>query len=242
VGLGGAPLIPRVELDTLTNDSTVVLASFGRGIYVDDLQVLPGSVDSIAVARKNCCFIPPQQGVAIYDSGTRRANTSPGFSDSRIIAFGASEERLYGYEPLGNFDQLRRMNVDESGVTVDSVVDGLIAVDASELKYENGLLFLNSLAVDPEAEGTLEHTYAATGTPLSIEPETSSNRVYVLTTPAANSWRIEGFNLTSEASVGAVTISNTAASAGSLIRWGADGLAFRTAGGRIYLRRLGDLQ
>ena len=78
--------------------------------------------------------------------------------------------------------------------------------------------------------------------PVPIEPETSSNRVYVLTTPAANSWRIEGFNLTSEAAVGAVTISNTAASAGSLIRWGADGVAFRTAGGRIYLRRLGDLQ
>jgi hypothetical protein len=242
VALDGAPLIQRIALDMFENDATIVLSPNGRGIYVADMQVLPGSTDSIAVSRRNCCFSPSQLGVAVYDSGTPRANV--GFSDSVLIAFGASAARLYGYDTASTLHGFQRMTVTAAGVTLDDDMSGLLtgdASDASELKYDGGLLFVNALAIDPEAR-VVARTFAATGAPRSVVPETPGNRVFILTTPAASTWRIESFNMTSAAAQGTVTITDGAASAGSLVRWGADGLAFRTASDRIYLRRIGDLQ
>jgi hypothetical protein len=73
----------------------------------------------------------------------------------------------------------------------------------------------------------------------SVVPDINNNRVYYLTTP--NSWQIEAFDATTASSTGILAIGDDADSAGNLVRWGSDGLAFSTSNKKVYFRQTFDL-
>src|SRR5437879_4588216 len=100
VALDGAAAVRRLDLVMGKAD---LLFSLGKGafsgpFFVDDMKVLPGSPQSVAVARKNLMFTPGHAGVAIYDNGVPRPEVTTELIGNNVITFGSTAARLYGLD------------------------------------------------------------------------------------------------------------------------------------------------
>jgi hypothetical protein len=99
VGFDGEASVQRVDLATQTAGLKFSLGSDPSvgPFFVEDMEVLPGSPQSIAISRKYNSASPRHAGVAVYDNGVQRPTTTPGHTGSNVIEFSALSSRLYGY-------------------------------------------------------------------------------------------------------------------------------------------------
>ncbi len=240
VGLNGAAAVRHLDLPTDSADPLFHLggdASFDGPFYPNDIQVLPGSVNSVAISERIYVFGPGQVGLGIYDNGVQRPNALGQYPyQIDTLAFSASPSRLYGSN--GN---LVRLNVSSSGVAVGDVPTG--GAPGGAIKFDSGLLFsTNGKVIDPEA-ASLVGTFSGVPYNANVQPDVADGRVFFVSSPNFGNdgtALIQAFDPNTFLPVGSLTVSGVAATpyAGpsSLIRWGADGLAFRS-GGQVFLVR-----
>jgi uncharacterized repeat protein (TIGR01451 family) len=239
VALDGAAAVRRFELSTQTAGPQFSLGndSFSGPYFVEDMEVLPGDPEAIAVSRQNRGFSPRHEGVAIYERGVQRPAETPGHTGSNRIEFGSSSSRLYGYNNETTEFGFRRMAVDASGVSVLDVTENLVAGFNVDIDFADGLIVTTSgRVIDPEARlllGTfaIEDPYDAL-----VVADAATGRVFFLTEGDAGR-RLLAFDRRSFLPVGALAIPGVAGTPGSLIRWGQHGLAFRTDAGQLFLIR-----
>ena len=243
VALDGAAAVRRVVLATMTPDIQFSLGSdsFLGPYYAEDIEVLPGNPNSVAISRRYLGVSPRHAGVGIYDDGVVRPTTTPGHTGSDVIEFSASASRLYGYNNETTEFGFRRMTVDSSGVTVLDATANLISGFGVDIKFDNGLIYATTGAiVDPEARtlvGTcvLSSLYGGT----AVRPDSANNLVFFLEYDFYSStWKIEAFNMSTFVSLGSISVPGIPypATFSSLIRWGSNGLAF-SANDQIYVVR-----
>ncbi len=241
VGLNGAAAVRRLNLLTNAADPAFSLGGggdFNGPYYPQDVQTLPGAVNSVAVAKRVSTFSPSFIGLSIYDGGVARP-TALGEYPYQVynLAFSASASRLYGSN-----GSLVRLNVNGSGVTVQDAPNGLSLGGA--IRFDSGLLFsAGGQVVDPEA-ATLSGTFSGLPYNASVEPDVAAGRVFFVGRPNFSDDTtavIQAFDPNTFLPVGSLTLPNIVgtsfSSPSSLIRWGADGLAFCTPGGQICLIR-----
>jgi hypothetical protein len=245
VGLDGAAAVRRVNLATMTADITITLGSdsFFGPYYPEDIEVLPGAPTSIAVSLRYVTSSPRHAGVAVYDDGVRRTNMTPGHTGSNVIAFGATADRLYGYNNETTEFGFRRMTIDANGVSILESTQNVISGFGVDIAYAGGVVYATSgAAIDPETRSLLgTFTFSSFfNFAAALAPDAANQRVYFLTM-GSGSWQIEGFDTATFTSVGVATIEDNSSSATSLIRWGTDGLAFRTDSA-VYLLSTSALQ
>ena len=215
VSLNGTPSARKVDL--VTGTATVVQPYFpggwGSNVYASDLAVMPGSPSTVAVAAGN---------VAIFDNATPRSKSAT--TSGAALAFGANSNTLFGYS-----NGLSIFSVDSTGIatTTNPVNSGTYS---SDLRYDDGRLYLTSGGVLNGTNGNLLGTFAASG---SVAPDSVLGRAFVLNagTPFATVNQITAFNLNTFLSVGSLPVGGVQTDvegASSLVRWGPDGLAFRT--------------
>jgi hypothetical protein len=183
------------------------------------------------VSRKNIGFSPRHEGVAIYDDGVRRANTTPGHTGSNVIEFSDSASRLYGYNNETTDFGFRRMLVDSSGVTTIDSTSNLISGFGVDIEYNGGRIYTTTgRVIDPEAR-TLLGTYPASG---PLEADSSVGRTFFISS-SGGSARISAFDQQTFTLVGVLDINGVSGGPLNLVRWGPNGLAFSTTGGQVYL-------
>jgi len=247
VALDGAAAVRRLILASMTPDIQFNLGSdlfFGLR-YAEDIEVLPGVPESVAVSRKYLSVSPRHAGVGIYDNGVVRPTTTPDFSGSavniNVIEFSTSAARLYGYNNETTGSEFRRITVDSSGVSILDATASLIQ-GGGDIKFDNGLIYANNGAIiDPEARtliGTC--TLSALYGGVAVRPDSANNLAFFLEYDFySSSWKIETFNTSTFVSLGSLTVPGIpyTATPGSLIRWGGNGLAFRASNNNIYLVR-----
>jgi uncharacterized repeat protein (TIGR01451 family) len=215
VSFNGTPSIRKVDLVSAT--ATAIQPYFpggwGSNIYASDLAVMPGSPSTVAVAAGF---------VSIFDDATARPNN--GTSGAAALTFGSSAGTLYGFE-----SGLSIFLVDSTGITstTNPVNSGSYS---TELRYDNGRLYLTSGGVLKGTTGSLLGTFAAQG---SVAPDSSLGRAFVMggSTPFGTANQVTAFDLNTFLSVGSLPVGGVTTDFGtvsSLVRWGADGLAFRT--------------
>jgi putative hemolysin len=231
VSLDGAAAVRRFDIASQTAGLQFSLGShptFGS-YYVEDIEVLPGNPEAVAVSRKNLGVSPRHGGVAIYDNGVQRPNATARTTISNAIEFSASASTLYGYNNETSLFGFGTMSVDESGVSVANVTQNLISGYRVDIEFDAGLIYATSgCVVDPEAL-TLAGTYGASGL---VEPDSTTGRTFFLT---GNT--LLAFDQQTFAQVGSLDIEGVTGTPSSLIRWGEDGLAFRTSSGQVFLVR-----
>ena len=235
VGLDGAAAARRFHIPTRSAGLQFSLGSdgFTGPFYAEDIAVLPGDPDSIAVSRRNEGFSPRHEGVAIYENGVALPNTTPDHTGSNVIEFSAIADRLYGYNNETTEFGFRRMNVSSSGVSVLDVTANLISGFGVDIEFADGVVYATSgVAIDPEARIRVG-TYGASG---PIEPDPANRRVFFLT-GSSSSTTLRAFDMDTFVPIGEMAIPNVSGSPANLIRWGSDGLAFRTSGDQIVLVR-----
>jgi hypothetical protein len=245
VGHDGEATVRRINMATRMVDMTIALGadSFFGPYYVDDMEVLPGAAQSIAVSRRYEGVSPRHAGVAVFDNTTQRTTVTPGHTGSNVIEFSATADTLYGFNNETSESGFRRMAVTSGGVTVTDVYDsfqpGGQLINGIDMKFGGGFLFTTGgQMIDPVARVQLPHPTGAPGPtflPVSVfglpAPDAALGRVvYVLTD---HTWRIWTFDMNTRLQTGSAKLNGVSGIAGSLIRWGANGLAFRTSEGQI---------
>jgi hypothetical protein len=237
VGLDGAAAVQRVNLFTQIADLQFSLGSgFCGSFLAEDMVVLKGNPSAVAISRRNTGCSPRHEGVAIYDDGVPRSVSTPGHTGSNVIEPSDSPSILYGYNNETTEFGFRVMSVNNSGVQVTSVREGLLSGFGVDIRFDNGLVYATSGRVINPSTLTLVGTYAASG---PVCPDSSTGRVYFLS--GYGSIQLKIFDQSTFVSLGEVTIPTTSGSPGSFIKAGEDVLAFRTTAGQVFLLQFVEL-
>lgn len=227
VGLDGAGAVRRINLATLTAGSQFPLGgeSFSGPRNVGDLAVQPSHPDVVAVSFRD-------GGVAIYDQGVQRPQTLNGFAESDRIVFSPDPGLLYQRTFLG----LTRARVDPQGVSEIDTTYGLFNNGPYGLVQASGLLFAASGEVVNPAGPTLLGTFVSTDTSFfnsTVLAEPAKDRATFLR-EHIDTFRISTFTPMDSLSLPAESSGDPS----DLVRWGSEGLAYRTSGDQVVI--LGD--
>jgi len=234
-GLDGAAAVGQLHVPTQTRVSQFPLGRepFTGPFLAEDIEVLPGNSDAVAVSRRNVGFSPRHEGVAIYANGAQLPIATPRHTGSNVIEFSNTSATLYGYNNETTEFGFRRMSANENGVSVSDVTANLISGFGVDIEFEGGLIYATSgRVIDPETL-TLVGTYPASGL---VEPDSTIGRVFFLT-DSGGTRTLVAFDQATFTLIGSLEIPGVAGTATSLIRWGSDGVAFRTSGNQIYIIR-----
>ncbi|HKQ78493.1 MAG TPA: hypothetical protein VJ810_32635 [Blastocatellia bacterium] len=196
-----------------------------------DLEVLPGQAGAVAAADGN-------SQVTIYDDGAPRPNRAIFPGSISKIEFGAAATSLYGYNDVSTGFDFYRMRVNDTGVSLipDSQVRNLITGFNVTLRFASGLLYASSgRAIDPE-KGRLVGTFPITAQTLAVDA--ANNRIFFVTNFSEDGQfpaQLTAFDLRTFLPAGQVSIPGVLGQATSLLRWGANGFAFRTTRNQVFL-------
>lgn len=122
VGLDGAQSVRRVSLPGLVPGPQFSLG----GLTVEELHVMPGQPQTVAVSRRNAGFSPSNSGLVIYDDGVARGLTGPGHTGSNSFGWTSDAKTIFGYNFESTEFGLRRVDVGPGGATEAWVRDGLV--------------------------------------------------------------------------------------------------------------------
>jgi sugar lactone lactonase YvrE len=233
VNLDGASSIRRFNIATQTAGTQFYVGNEGDGpLAVSDLVVAPGDPNLVAIARQMRHTSPSAIGVAIFDNGVRRTQTSPGHIDgSFYLTYSNSDSTLFG---SGSYNGLSIMNVSNTGVSVT----GSVPFNGGIIKFDNGLVYNSwGQVIDPNSKslvGTFTGLSSNSFNPL-VAPDSANNRVYFLNNQGSTGFQLRAYEINTFRLIGTANISGVSGSPTSLVRWGTNGLAFRTNNGRLVL-------
>jgi hypothetical protein len=229
VGLDGAASIRSYNILSHTAGAQFDVGRYRSYPYsFGSIAVSPGNPLVIAVARQERLSLPPAAGVAIFDNGIQRQNTGPTHPDgSRLITF-ASPSILYGdNSSLG----LTTMSVDNSGVTVTGTTQ---FVAGNSMILANGLLYGSSGQVINPTTGVLVGTFPGVTFDSVHAVDTFNHRVFFLV-PGAFGVQLRAYDIDTFLLLGFIDISGITGTCRDLVRWGNNGLAFRTDNRQLFL-------
>jgi DNA-binding beta-propeller fold protein YncE len=239
VAFTGASAVRRFDIASQTAGPQITLVNnlTGAGAdFANDIETVPGSPGSLAVSAS---------GLTVYDDGVRRPKIGPGsFISNATIEYSDSPARIYGAQSNAGGYDLRKLSVDATGVTLEQTFTNLLG--SGDIAYDRGRLYASSRVFDPET-GTLLATFrlidstspsAAGCSRGSFLPDPSTERIYYLCndgTPFDSTARIKAFDMRTFVPLGTITIAGMTGDPGKMVRWGANGLAFRTATNQLFL-------
>lgn len=241
VAMRGAPQVVRFSLEFKTISSVFGLGDdpFFGPRYAEDIEVLPGQPNSIAVSMYRQGVSPRHSGVAIVDNGVLRANTTQDHTGSNSIAFAGNT--LYGYNNETTEFGVRRLAISAAGVSEAAVFAGLISgfdnkIEAQGTRlYARGGEVLSVSGATPQLVGT-----APVSNPFlsAVEPAPDSNVVYFVSHGFFDpTFRFETFDKTTLSSLSSFDISGMVGNVHALIHWGGGGkLAYNTPQQVVLLR------
>lgn len=241
VGLNGANSIRRFDLQSSSTASefSLGMGSFGTPNRAQEIEVVPGQSQSVAVALQDQGF--SHQGVAIYDNGVARPNRAPQSPQNDVIEF-AGAGTLFGYNTTNSEFGLHRFTVDANGLTPGSTISNMIKSNA-DIRFDNGLLFAsNGIVFDPQTSAIVG-AFQLPGAGSGVLPDAANNRVYILSgADSDNFLSLWAFDLQTFLPVGKVGLPGLTGQPSRLIRCGPNVVAVRTSDNQVFLIQLSSIQ
>ena len=230
--LQGAGAIRRFNIVSHTAGAQFPIGheNFGGVLVASDIAVAPDNASLVAVARQMQGTSPSESGTAVYDNGVRRTKTQPGhINGSDFLAFSSSSSTLYG----AGFSSLSKMTIDAEGITVASTAP---FDSGREIVFENNLIYGSSGQVINPSTGTLVGTFSGNGFGESFALDNANGRIFFLIRDfAAGSIQIKAYDINTFLPLGFIDIQGVTGIPESLVRWGTNGLAFRTTNRQVFL-------
>jgi hypothetical protein len=225
VSLDGAMAVRRFDLAGLGLDLQFPL-SLSKAYNVFDLKVQPGQPRTIAVSRVNTAASVYPESVAVYDDAVARTNTA---GVTKPLVFSADGTRIYGTITPGMGLGFLRLQVNTSGVTQ---LGSTFAYNGNtDFDIANGIVYgTTGIVLDPTVPTALG-TNKASG-PVTVDA--GINRVFYLTQVGSN-FELRAFPIGTYQSIGTNAVLGVLGTPGSLIRCGANRLAFRTTSNQIFI-------
>jgi hypothetical protein len=215
--------------------------SFGGGpFFALDLQVAPSTPLTVAISLGVTTSTPAAQGgVAIYDNGTARPTTAPGFGPGGGTAlydslqWGSDATALFAANNEDTGFDFYTLTVTANGVTQAKVYPSAFSGFTNRIHFDPGTKLIYSddgHVVDP-ATGKSTQNFPTSGL---MVPDSTLNKAFFLT-GSGSTLTITSFDLTLFTQIDAITVTKVTGNPQRLIRWGQTGLAFNTDGGQVFL-------
>jgi len=235
VSLDRAYAVRRVDLTTMTAGLQFSLGFDPRdGLYsAEDIEVQPGDPDVLAVSRIANRY---NRGIAIFDNGVQRANTTKEITGPNAIEFSSTADTMYGYENDGSGFYFFELRVDPDGVTIIDDWRYLFSGFHVDIEFAHGRVYSsNGTAVGLPGPAVVG-VFSGVGSNMhAVAVDPASNRVYYLTSETAeNSHAIEIFDLTTFVLLDRVPVPGVNGTPENLVQWGPDALAFRTDEAQVF--------
>lgn len=232
VALDGAAMVRRYEIATQTAGPQFSPGKslYDGPLYADNLAAVPGQAEALVVSRKT----PGNNGtLAVYDGATPRSNTVNS-SNGGFLIRPANANTLFAYEN-GSFSgrRLLRVSLDANGLSIAHSGTNLPPL-GTEIKFLAGLLYTSSGKVINTDMLTVAGDIGDQGLDALVTVDALAGRVFYLT-GSSGIRTLRAFNQTTLNSRGALDVPGVNGTTGRLIRWGANGFAFRTSGGQVFL-------
>jgi hypothetical protein len=246
VGVDGEALVKRIDLHSGMIDLQFGLGAgpyppFGCGSrLMRDGQVLPGSGDSIVIARRSTECSPPYAGLAVFDNGIKRLQ-EPGDSLHRsTFALPADGTIVYSYDRDSTAATITRDAITSDGLAFLSYRGFAMDDFQHGIKWAGDLLYgSDGRVLDPttlESIGRFDyvagHEYAPRA---QHEPDAAANRMYFVTSSPNTNYELQVFELDSRKPLAIMPLPAVSGFPTDITRWGAHGMALGTDSGQLVL-------
>jgi hypothetical protein len=205
--------------------------SFTGKFYVEDFEVLPGQPTALAVSRKNITSSGRYEGLVVYDNGVPRPNIPiTSFYYANVFEFNGTSSTIYGINTQNSGFGLTQFTVDGSGVSVieNSSVSGVFrSFGEADMKFASERLFLGAGRAYKPTTREVAGTFNVFGNSL-VAVDGNYRRVYFLSYSFGSAATLRVFDMDTYLLLGQTEVNGLSSAPKSLIRWGINGLAFRT--------------
>lgn len=228
VALNGNGTVAKIDLGTMSVASTFAVGispSYGT-LYVSDMCTVAGQPDVLVISQYRKNVSPRHDGVAVYDNGVVRPDKTPDRSGNDVIEPSADPSVFFGFNNSSSEFKFRRLKLGPTGMTELEVKEGLLAGFSTDIRSAGDTVYSTAGFV---VDGAMMRRTGYFGTSGLVFPDAPSNRVHYLEghTPSASN-SLATFDPVTFGRIRRLTLPSGLGSAGSLIRWGVNGLAFRT--------------
>lgn len=218
-----------------------------------DLEVVPGDSSSVVVSNRWHDDLTFEE-VAVYKDGVKLPDVIDTHSGPGRITFSDSPDLLYGFNVASTGWEFFRITTDSNGVTEIDRTEQLLRDFREDIHFEDGLVYSpKGRIIDPTVPEIVDEFPGfahPTGGP--VRPEARDGKVYYLLNVGGDErggewsdgvWEIAIFDIDTLERIGTVPVGVLNeeplgdVGVGDLVRWGIDGLAFRTNRGELYLIR-----
>jgi uncharacterized repeat protein (TIGR01451 family) len=220
--------VQQFTLPNLQPVSRFALDPLGGLYSLRDLEVKPGAPSNVVALTSSF--------IGLYQGGVRHSNTLQ--LTGQAISFGDSPDQLHLLRSgvfYGGHMELSRIGVNSSGISLQQTLPGLgpWGVDG-DLKTQSGRLYTSpGFVLNPDSLNMLgAFPYIPSGS--LMLPVAELGRVLFLF-PEGTNWTIAAFAAETRQRIGAVAVPGLLGKPSSLIRWGEDGLAFRTSSNQVFM-------
>jgi hypothetical protein len=225
-GIDGGSQVKRYVLPAFTFDTSYSLGTsfFNGPLTALDLQVAPGAAHTSAVVSSG---FNPSGKITIFDDATPRTNAP---SNGNSIQWGASASSLFSSQTFGS--DLLSLFVDVTGAIQIHDFPSFLSGRRIHFDPATGRIYSDGGAVLDSTTGLPVATFKSSGL---MVVDSQLNAAYFLEQPFNGSAVIDAFDLTHFVKTGSITIPGVNGTAGRLVRWGENGLAFNTSDGHIFM-------
>lgn len=230
VALNANGTIAKINPATMSVLSTFAVGTdpnYGT-LYASDICAVAGQPNLVVVSQMRKNVSPSHNGVAVYDNGVRRATKTQDHTGSDVIEPSADPTIFFGYNTNTTEFGFRRLKLSASGMTQLEVKEDLFDGFGVNMRSSGDRVYsTNGVGVD----GNLMKKAGTFATSGVVCPDAGSGRVFYMEQSSSYSTsynQVSGFDPATFTLVKRLTMP-TYTSPGTLIRWGANGMAFRTA-------------
>ncbi len=233
VSLQGAPGYHRIHLeDDLIGPRFSLGTLSGSDLYVNDMQVLPGNPNAVAISARTQAIDSSFQKLAVYEGDAARPDQIGADSYSiHQIAFSSDSSLLLGFSEDPPYE-LHRMEVDENGVrhldaTVGIFTTPMAGVQPGMRYFDGRVVSVDGVVADPhnlQIAGFLPSNELVRDT--ILDPDLG--KFFMAIRWGLHVQRVVTYDADTFAELKTFTISDGRGWPEQIVRWGPRGLAMRT--------------
>ena len=229
VALNGNGTVAKINLATMSVASTfsVGVSQHYGTLYAEDMCAVAGQPELLIVSQYRKNVSPSHNGVAVYDNGVIRPVKTQDHTGSNVIEPSADPTVFYGYNTESTEFGFRSLKLSSSGITETQVTGTLIGGFTQDIRSAGNLIYSNNgVAVN----GPLMKRAGTFPTSGLVCPDAGAGRVFFLESDGqyySNYGKFSAFDPSTFTLIRRIT-TPPISSPKSLIRWGANGVAFST--------------
>lgn len=234
-GFSGSSTVRRFIISKQIADLQFSLGSDGSNgsLYVEDIEVMPGNPNTIAISRRNIGTIPKHEGVVIYDNNVARPTTTPDHSGSNRIEF-TSQNSLIGYNNESTEFGIRRLAVNANGVSNVTLSRSVLSgFNLDFIYHDNKMYAFDGKVVDITSDPFVSGQFTNTRGPAVFD--TYYNKVGFASYDSAGNITFKRFDPTTFLQSDSLVISEAFGTVKNIITCGNGCYAFNTADNKVVI-------